>query len=122
MLTLSAYLLAATGLAGLGLFALYQWGAGGSGRVWLPGAAHGLLGTIGLATLLLGLRGPTRGAATGASGFGAIAAGMIGCALVLGAGVFLARLRRRPPASLLLGLHATLAVGGLVMLAAYLSA
>ncbi len=48
--------------------------------------------------------------------------GSSACAVLLGLAVFAARLRRRPPSTLALGVHATLAVGGLVMLAAYLSA
>jgi hypothetical protein len=121
MLTLSAIVLAATALFGLCLFALYQW-TEANGRIWLPGMAHGLLGAVGFVLLLLGLRGPPRGVAMGAGQFGVIAAGLVACGLLLGGLVFLGRLRRRPPAALVIGLHATLAVGGLVMLAAYLSA
>lgn len=115
----SVLCLAATG--GVALIALSQWRRP-TGRVWLPGAAHGLIGLAGFVLLLLGLRGPPRGVQTGASGFGAVAAVLIGLGLALGLAVVASRLRRRPVSPLALGIHATLAVAGLVMLAAYVSA
>ncbi len=119
-LTLSLIVLGVTALFGLILFALYQFGRS-TGRIWWPGAAHGALGLTGLLLLLAGMGGPPRGVASGAAGFGVIAAWMIGLGFALGALLFVCRLRRRPPASVVIGVHATLAVGGIVMLAAYLS-
>jgi hypothetical protein len=121
MLTLSLVLVGLAALGGLLLLALYQW-VKPAGRVWLPGAAHGLVGLAGFLLLLAALRGPTRGLATGAAQFGAIAAFLLGGGLLLGGWVVVARWRRRQPSALVLGLHATLAVAGLVMLAAYASA
>jgi hypothetical protein len=121
MLTLSLVILGIAALAGIGLLALYQW-VKPTGRVWIPGAVHGGIGLIGFLTLLPALRGPPRGVASGASNFGSIAAIMLALGLALGGLAALARLRRRSPGALVLGLHATLAVAGLVMLAAYASA
>ena len=117
----SAIVLTATVLLGLTLFALAQWSRP-AGRVWLPGATHGLLGLAGFVLLLRGLGGPPRGLSTGASQFGAIGAVMVGSGLLLGGLVFVGRWRGRPPSPMLLGIHASIAVGGLVMLAAYLAA
>ena len=119
MLDLSLWLLAAAALAGLVLIGLMQWRPSGGG--WRAALAHGALGAAGFVVLLLGMGGPSRGAAMGAQNFGAIAAGLVGFALALGLLILAARSRRRAPGPLLLGLHATLAVAGVVMLAAYLS-
>jgi hypothetical protein len=122
LLALAAIVLTATAIGGLSLFALYDWFKP-TGRVWPPGAMHGGLGLVGFAMLLAGLLGgPVRGARMGASQFGAIGAALIGAGLSLGAVAFAARLRGRSPAGVVLGIHASLAVGGLVMLAAYLAA
>ncbi len=72
--------------------------------------------------LLAGLGGPARGVAEGAGSFGMVAAGFVAGAVLLGSLVFVAGLRRRAPSMLALGVHATLAVGGVVMLLAYLAA
>lgn len=80
------------------------------------GIAHGLAGAVGLALLLVALRGPPRGVAEGAGSFGIIAAWLFGGALVIG-GVILARRRRGPLLTILL--HAGLAVTGWVMLIAW---
>ena len=121
MLQASAWLLGLTTLGGLLLLALLQWNRP-SGRVWLPGAAHGLAGVLGFVLLVFGLGGPPRGTQTGSASFGLIAATLIALALALGLLAFAARLggRRAPP--LALGVHATLGVAGLVILAAYLAA
>jgi hypothetical protein len=121
MLTWSLIVLAATAVGGLSLFALYDW-VKPHGVVWLPGAAHGALGIVGFLMLLAGLAGPTRGASMGAGQFGLIGAAMIGLGLLLGATLFFCRVRRKAPPGVVLGIHATLAVGGLVMLAAYVAA
>ena len=120
MLTWSAIVLTGAVLGGLVLVALSQ-AASPSWRRW-PGWLHGAAGLAGLALLLAGLGGPARGVQQGAGSFGLIAAGFVGAAAILGALVFAARLRQRSPSTLAIGVHATLAVGGLVMLAAYLSA
>jgi hypothetical protein len=121
MLTLSAIVLTVTALGGLCLFALYQW-TRPAGRVWLPGVAHGGLGLAGFVLLLIGLAGPPRGVATGSGQFGMIGAVMIGVGFMFGVLLAAARWRGGPPSAMVLGIHASIAVGGLVMLAAYLSA
>ena len=121
MLTWAFSILGLAAIGGIALVALSQW-RHPTGRIWLPGAAHGLTGLAGFVLLLLGLRGPPRGVQIGASGFGAVAAALIGLGLVLGLAVVVSRLRRRPISPLALGIHATLAIAGLVMLAAYVAA
>jgi hypothetical protein len=85
-------------------------------------ALHGLLGLGGFACLVLGLRGPSRGLETGTASFGAIAAALLGLAAVAGGGIVATRLVKRRLSGALIGIHATLAVGGFVVLAAYLLA
>jgi hypothetical protein len=89
---------------------------------WPVAALHGLLGVGGLACLLFALRGPPRGLAQGTASFDAIAATLFALAALAGGGIFAAHLRKRRPAGALIGLHATLAVSGFVILAAYLLA
>jgi len=121
MLFYSGLVLGMSVLTGIGLLALYQW-ANPTGRVWLPGAVHGLIGVAGSGLLLLGLQGPARGVRSGAGSFGTIAAVLLVAALALGLLVATGRLRRKRPSALVLGIHATLAVTGLTLLAAYVSA
>jgi hypothetical protein len=87
---------------------------------WPVAALHGLLGIGGLVCLGLTLRGPPRGLAQGTASFGTIAATLLTLAALAGGGLLAARLRNRPPAGALIGVHATLAVSGFVVLAAYL--
>ncbi|MGH7212326.1 MAG: hypothetical protein ACREF1_12805, partial [Acetobacteraceae bacterium] len=79
---------------------------------------HGSLGACGLVLLLVALRGPARGVAYGAGGFGTMAAVLLGCAILAGLIVLRVRLRSRDP-MMAIGLHATLAIFGLALLAAY---
>jgi hypothetical protein len=88
---------------------------------WWLGALHGLIGLSGLALLALSLRGPVRGLAQGTASFGAIGAGFIGSAALIGGNILL-RHRRGKRAGGLIGVHATLAICGFVMLAAYVFA
>jgi hypothetical protein len=120
MLSFAAILLGLAALGGLGLLALYQW-VRPVGWWRLPGVAHGLVGIAGFALLLGSLSGPPRGVEAGAGSFGLVAAALIGMALVAAAVAFWARWRGSKAGPLALGLHATFAVGGLVLLAAYLS-
>jgi len=89
---------------------------------WLLGALHGALGAAGLGLLLLALRGPPRGMATGVAGFGMVAAVLLAVALVAGLAVLAARLRRRGIGGLFIAIHASLAIAGIVILAAYVLA
>jgi hypothetical protein len=119
MLLLSFSLLLLAVLLGTLLAALHL----GAARVRLLsgplGLLHGLLGVFGLGALLLALRGPPRGAAMGVGAFGRIAAVLLATALLAGLLVLAARLRYRRVPGLAIGIHATIAVGGVVILAAY---
>ena len=90
-------------------------------RIWWGGALHGLLGLAGFVLLLWGLQGPARGMAQGAGSFGFVAAFFTGGARLLGVLMLAGQLKRRQPGVLLIGVHATVAIIGVVMLLAYLS-
>ena len=83
------------------------------------GVLHGCLGAGGLAALLMALRGPPRGVAMGFGSFGAIAAVLLGVALLAGLIMLAIRARARQVPGLIIGIHATIAIGGIVILAAY---
>lgn len=80
------------------------------------GVAHAVAGGLGLVLLVLALRGPVRGAATGVASFGQMAAWLFGAALLSGA-LILARRRHAPNLSMIV--HAGLAVTGYVLLLAW---
>ena len=86
---------------------------------WGGGVLHGLLGFTGFVALLVALAGPPRGEAVGVGGFGSAAAVLLVLALLAGLAIVVARLRRRRVPGLLIGIHATIAVSGVVILAAY---
>ena len=119
MLLVATCLLGLTLMAGLGLAVRLSLVPVGR-RLW-PAIAHGLLGAAGFVVLLLGLRGPARGVAMGAGSFGTIAAAMLALALLAALAIIAAQVRRRPPATLVVAVHATLAIAGFVVLAAYVS-
>jgi len=109
-------------LVAASLGALLVWMNLAPGRVaprWPFGALHAALGAAGLGALLLALRGPPRGEAMGVGAFGRIAAWLLALALVMGLVLLSKRLRHRRPTSGPIGIHATLAISGVVMLAAY---
>src|ERR1700722_19526476 len=83
------------------------------------GALHGLVGIAGFVALLLALRGPPRGEAMGVGGFGRTAAALLAVALILAIPIILVRLRHRRIPGIVIGAHATIAVSGVVILAAY---
>jgi len=119
-MTVLPSLLVISATAALGLALALLHGLRRTRGLRLAGPLHGLLGASGLALLLAALRGPARGVAYGASGFGTMAAVLLVCALLAGLLVLRARMRARDP-MLAIGLHATLAIFGLVLLAAYAS-
>jgi hypothetical protein len=86
---------------------------------WIPGALHGVCGVVGLIVLLFALRGPPRGEAMGVASFGRIAALLLAIAPGAGLAIRFVRLRRHPMTGLVIGIHATIAIGGIVILAAY---
>ena len=83
------------------------------------GALHGLIGIGGLTLLALALRGPPRGVAQGTGSFGIIATGLIATAALVGLAQLTMRLRRQRLPGALIGAHATLAVGGFIILLVY---
>jgi hypothetical protein len=89
---------------------------------WPFGALHGLIAVAGLGLLTLALRGPPRGLEQGTGAFGIIAAVLIALAALAGLALLAARLRKRRLSGTLIGIHATLAVGGFVILLAYVLA
>ena len=89
---------------------------------WPFGALHGFVAVAGLAMLALALRGPPRGLEQGTGTFGIIAAVLIALAALAGTALLAARLRKRRLSGTLIGIHATLAVGGFVILLAYVLA
>ncbi len=121
MLALPLSLLCAAALLGLGLATLHLASRPPVRRAALLAYGHGLLGAAGLLALLPALAGPPRGVAQGAGQFGLVAAVLLALALLLATVLLAARLRRRALPSLVVGMHATLAIGGVVMLAAWAS-
>lgn len=120
MLLLSFLLLLIAALVGSVLAALHLRADALPPRVAF-GILHGFLGATGLAALLLALRGPPHGLAMGVGSFGRAAAALLLLALLAGL-VILAmrlRLRRRRTPGLLIGIHAMIAISGIVILAAY---
>jgi hypothetical protein len=89
---------------------------------WPLGALHGVLALAGLACLALALRGPPRGLQQGTASFGLIAAVLFVLAALLGARLLAARLFGKPIGGGTIAVHATLAVSGFVILAAYVFA
>ena len=86
---------------------------------WRLAALHGLLAISGLGCLALALRGPPRGLDQGTASFGTIAAALFTMAALIGGWLFTARVCKRRIAGITIGVHATLAVSGFVILAAY---
>ena len=83
------------------------------------GTIHGLLGIGGLGCLVWTLRGPPRGLDQGAASFGLISATLIALAAVVGGGIVVMHLLGRRLPGALIGVHATVAISGFVILAAY---
>lgn len=81
---------------------------------------HGALGGAGLAALVAALRGGLPRSGMGLSGFGPISAGLLGIAFAIGLALGLSARRRRPSGALI-GVHAGLAVAGLVVLLALIA-
>jgi hypothetical protein len=90
--------------------------AGGSRPPLAAGIAHGIIGTIGLGAMLLALRGPVRGVATGVASFGTTAAALFAAALVTGIALLL--LRRK---AIMMAIHAGIAITGYALLLAWSS-
>ena len=86
---------------------------------WSLGALHGLVAVGGLSCLALALRGPPRGLDRGVASFGIIATSLITLAALIGVALLTTRIFKTRIAGMMIGIHTTLAVGGYVILAAY---
>jgi hypothetical protein len=89
---------------------------------WWLSVLHGLLAIFGLCCLALALRGPTRGLDHGTASFGMVATVLIVLAALAGVGLFVARAFKKRITGVMIGVHATLAVSGFVVLLAYILA
>lgn len=118
MLTSAIILITIAVLAG-SLVAVLHMREGAPMPAWPLGVMHGLIGLGGLALLGLTLRGPARGAGQGTQGFGLAAAAVLAVAALVGLALLAARLRKRRVNRGLIAVHATIAVTGFVVLAAY---
>lgn len=118
MLNAAFYILLAAVAVGI-LLAVMHFAKRTTLPPWPLAALHALLALGGFGLLLVALQGPPRGADQGTTSFGAIAATLFVTAALFGGGLLAARLRRRPPGTTLIGIHAMLAVTGFVILLAY---
>ena len=83
---------------------------------------HGIAALLSYGVLLVALMGPPRGAATGTQSFGLIAALLLLLAAVIGIVSLVLHLFRRRMPGIAIGVHASVAVFGYVILAVYLLA
>jgi uncharacterized membrane protein YozB (DUF420 family) len=113
LLELTFYLLCAAAALGGGLAIHFLRGPAVRRPPFLILLVHGVLGTAGLALLLLALYRGLLPSTAGTTGFGPTPAAFIALALLLG--VAIALLRMRPP-DFLVAFHAGLAVAGFVVL------
>lgn len=121
MLTVALVILGIAILLGSLLAVLYLR-TEGAAAPWPLAALHGLVAVGGLFCLALALRGSLRGVEQGTATFGIIAVTLIGSAALIGVGSLVTHLLRRRLPGILIGVHATLAVSGFVILAAYVFA
>ena len=117
MLTGATWLLSGVGVAGIGLCCFYLLERPIRGWARLASVVHGVAGAAGVAVVVAAVFR----AASDAQGFGRLAAGFLAATLLGGLAVAAAQVRRRRPAGLLVALHATVGMAGLVILAAYFS-
>jgi hypothetical protein len=122
MLTAALAILGIAVLLGSALAVMHLRTEGAVMPPWKLAALHGLVALVGLGCLVLALRGPPRGLQQGTAAFGMIAAVLMAAAATLGIGFAAARLRKRRLPGLLIGVHATLAVSGFVILFVYVLA
>jgi hypothetical protein len=105
------------------LLAVLQLRSGGPPPIpWPAGAVHGLVGAGGVSLLALALLTPGPPAPPGTGGFRLAAMVVLGLAVLAGLVILAVRLRRGRFGMGLVGVHATLAITGLAVLAARLLA
>ncbi len=120
MLRLSLILLGIAMLFGFGLAALHLRESDKAPPL-LARVAHGALGAAGLAALLLTLGQPAQGVNEGVGTFRLDAVVLLGAALLLGLGILVTFRVAPKSAGAVIALHATIAMFGLAILAAYVS-
>jgi hypothetical protein len=108
-------------LLGAALFVRHLRNAPGGATPWRLAAWHGLIGIGGFTCLLFALRHPPLRPDQGTAGFGEISVILLALAALFGGGIFVVRLANRR-AGVLIGIHATIAIGGFVILVAYVLA
>lgn len=119
MLQLAFAILAAAALFGAGLAIRYLRGPSAPRLPQALPLAHGSLGIAGLLILLIAvLRHGLPSTDNGTAGFSLIAAGFFGLALVLGLLIAALVWRGRRPGGLVVATHASIAIAGVVVLAA----
>jgi hypothetical protein len=107
-------------LLGAALFVTHLRNGGAADAApWRLAALHGLIGVGGLFCLLFALDNPLLRPDRGTAGFGAISAVLLALAALFGAGIFVIRLASKGRVSALIAIHATIAISGFVVLAAY---
>ena len=120
MLTAAFTVLGIAVLLGSVLFVMHLRDDPGGAARWRLAALHGLLGIGGLVCLLFALRHPPLRPDQGTAGFDKISMALIALAALLGGGIFAVRLAGKGRAGTLIGIHATIAISGFVVLAAYM--
>jgi hypothetical protein len=85
------------------------------------GVAHGLIGVVGLGTLIVILQGPRRGDAMGVGSFGVFAAVLFGLALPFGPLIRPLVRRLHQVAGIIIAAHASLAITAFVLFLAWAS-
>lgn len=109
-------------LLGLSTWVLYLYAGYASALPGRLAPVHGLFAIAGFLCLILALNGPPRQAPPGTASFGNIAAVFLALAALVGGAIFVAHLRGKSFSQMAFGIHATLAVSGFVILAAYIFA
>jgi hypothetical protein len=120
MIELAFAMLSAAGLIGIGLAIAYLRGPEAKPPHPAIPLVHGALGGTSLLALVAALGAGLPKTGMGTSGFGAISAGLLGLAFVLGLTLAILRRYRRPPGALV-GAHASLAIAGFVILLALIA-
>jgi hypothetical protein len=106
-------------LLGAVLFVMHLRNTGAADATpWLA-AVHGTIGVGGLVCLLFALSNPLLRPDQGTAGFGTISGVLLALAALFGAGIFVIRLASKGRVSALIAIHATIAISGFVILAAY---
>ncbi|HTV44371.1 MAG TPA: hypothetical protein VMF05_03560 [Stellaceae bacterium] len=121
MIKLSFAILCVAGLCGMALAVVHLRAARPASAQSALAVLHGVIGAAGLAILLVDLDHMPRQHAMGTTGFGRTSAVLLALALLLGLTIAAVRWRRRRPNGALIGVHAGLAIAGLVVLSALLA-